>query len=105
VLPVERKSYRECPNLHITGNFLSTNLHPTITIEKYFEPCVVSKSGRHTAVNVCRRIKHTLVKTGALFVKKEILPSGASAETKTASTAIDDVQANWKRVVRRRSFL
>jgi hypothetical protein len=38
-------------------------------------------------------------------VKNENLPSGASAETRTASTAIDHVQANWQRVVQRRSFL
>src|SRR6202040_3246739 len=42
---------------------------------------------------------------GALFMKKENVTSGDSSETRTASTAIDDVQGNWQRVVRRRSFL
>jgi len=33
------------------------------------------------------------------------LPSDASAQTRTVSLATDDVQANWQRVVQRRSFL
>ena len=44
------------------------------------------------------------MKKGALFVKKNNV-SADSSETRTASPAIDDVQANWQRVVRRRSFL
>jgi hypothetical protein len=39
-----------------------------------------------------------------LFVKKSIV-SGGSPEAPTAAPAIDEVQANWQRVVRRRSFL
>jgi hypothetical protein len=46
-----------------------------------------------------------LYERGPLFVKKENIPSGDSSETRTAAPAIDDVQANWQRVVRRRSFL
>jgi ferritin-like protein len=46
-----------------------------------------------------------LFKKGELFVKKATIPSGDSSETRTASPAIDDVQGNWQRVVRRRSFL
>ena len=38
-------------------------------------------------------------------MKNEKVPSGASTETPTASTATDNVQAKWQRVVRRRSFL
>src|ERR1700674_3502275 len=38
-------------------------------------------------------------------MKKENALSGDSLETRTASPAIDDVQGNWQRVVRRRSFL
>ena len=38
-------------------------------------------------------------------MKKENIPSNDSSETRTASPAIHDVQANWQRVVRRRSFL
>jgi len=38
-------------------------------------------------------------------VKHEKLPSGASAETPAASPVVDEVEANWQRVVRRRSFL
>ena len=38
-------------------------------------------------------------------MKNERLRSSASAETPTASPAVDEVQANWQRVVRRRSFL
>src|SRR6202047_3294988 len=38
-------------------------------------------------------------------MKKENVTSGDSSETRTASAAIDDVQGNWQRVVRRRSFL
>jgi Ferritin-like domain len=38
-------------------------------------------------------------------VKTENLPSDDSSETRTASPANDEVQANWQRVVRRRSFL
>jgi hypothetical protein len=45
------------------------------------------------------------MKPGALFVKREKLLSGDSSETRTASPAIDDVQASWQRVVQRRSFL
>ena len=44
------------------------------------------------------------MKKGALFVKKKNV-SADSSETRTASPPIDDVQANWQRVVRRRSFL
>jgi hypothetical protein len=45
------------------------------------------------------------MKTGALFMKKENVSFGDSSKTRTASPAIDAVQANWQRVVRRRSFL
>jgi hypothetical protein len=38
-------------------------------------------------------------------MKNERRPSSASAEAPTASPAVDEVQANWQRVVRRRSFL
>ena len=38
-------------------------------------------------------------------MKHEKLPSGASAETPAASPVVDEVEANWQRVVRRRSFL
>jgi hypothetical protein len=41
----------------------------------------------------------------ALFMKKESVSSGGSLETQTTSPAIDEVQANWQGVVRRRSFL
>src|SRR6202163_2276402 len=46
-----------------------------------------------------------LFKTGAIFVKTEHISPDDSAEPQTASTAKDEVQANWQRVVRRRSFL
>src|SRR5260370_41204709 len=48
--------------------------------------------------------RSAFIKIGALFVKKNI-SSGDSSETRTPSPAIEDVQANWQRVVRRRSFL
>jgi hypothetical protein len=38
-------------------------------------------------------------------VKDEKLPLGATRETGMASPPIDEVQTNWQRVVRRRSFL
>jgi hypothetical protein len=38
-------------------------------------------------------------------MKNRKLPSTASAETRTASPEVDQVQENWRRVVRRRSFL
>jgi hypothetical protein len=42
---------------------------------------------------------------GVLFVKKETILLGDSSETRTTLPATNDVQANWQRVVRRRSFL
>ena len=36
---------------------------------------------------------------------KKTISSGVSSETQAPSPAIDDVQENWQRVVRRRSFL
>jgi hypothetical protein len=38
-------------------------------------------------------------------MKQESTLSGDSSETQTTAPALDDVQANWQRVVRRRSFL
>ena len=38
-------------------------------------------------------------------MKQESILSGDSSETQTTAPALDDVQANWQRVVRRRSFL
>ncbi len=38
-------------------------------------------------------------------MKREKVLSDDSSETRTASPAIDDVQASWQRVVQRRSFL
>jgi len=38
-------------------------------------------------------------------VKNVKRSSGASAETPTVSSVVDAVEANWQRVVRRRSFL
>jgi hypothetical protein len=38
-------------------------------------------------------------------MKQESIVSGDSSETQTTASALDDVQANWQRVVRRRSFL
>jgi hypothetical protein len=44
------------------------------------------------------------MKKGAFLVKKTNA-SADSSEARVASPAIDDVQGNWQRVVRRRSFL
>src|SRR5258708_9422164 len=45
------------------------------------------------------------MKHEALFVKPNKISIDDSSETRTASPEADDVQANWQRLVRRRSFL
>src|SRR5260370_31611565 len=45
------------------------------------------------------------MKHEALFVKPNKISIDDSSETRTASPEADDVQGNWQRLVRRRSFL